>query len=324
MRLLLGIALALSSGCSAPDLGNTTFSCDTDADCGKGEVCAPVSGSRACVAGSGEPITIGMSGPLQGPSQDLGNEMRRGIQAMFARVNRQGGVFGRQLQLKAMNDNYDPDQALANTKVTARHSARRRPTPNQPDVRGVELGVRDARQRRHTDDAQDRARREQKSHAVLRAVHRRAEVPARRHQLALRLQLPRRLLPGDRRDGRLHGDLPAAAHHQPPPGGLVQPHHRLHPARQPTATPATTGSSTPTTGCRRCRSPTPASPNPSIARLYYEREDVRSVDPAIAERRASSSRSCWRETHGHGSRSRSSWSTPTSPATSSFAACSTG
>src|SRR3954469_19282087 len=89
--------LALTLGCSSPDLARTTFSCTSDADCGAGEVCGLFSGSHACVAASRDPISIGMSGPLQGPSQDLGNEMRRGIQAMFARVNRQGGVYGREL-----------------------------------------------------------------------------------------------------------------------------------------------------------------------------------------------------------------------------------
>ena len=52
-----------------------------------------------------------MSGPLQGPSQDLGIEMRRGISAMFQRVNAEGGVFGRPLELRSMNDNYDPTLA---------------------------------------------------------------------------------------------------------------------------------------------------------------------------------------------------------------------
>src|SRR6478609_3513735 len=117
MHARFSLVAGLALGCSSPDLGNTTFSCRTDADCGAGELCGIVAGSSACVLASHQPIIVGMSGPLQGPSQDLGNEMRRGIQAMFARVNRQGGVFGRELVLKAMNDNYDPKLALENTKL---------------------------------------------------------------------------------------------------------------------------------------------------------------------------------------------------------------
>jgi ABC-type branched-subunit amino acid transport system substrate-binding protein len=63
------------------------------------------------------PLRLGMSGPLQGASRDLGGEMRRGISAMFSRANLDsGGVFGRPLELSSVNDNYDPGLALEVTK----------------------------------------------------------------------------------------------------------------------------------------------------------------------------------------------------------------
>jgi ABC-type branched-subunit amino acid transport system substrate-binding protein len=115
-RLLAGswlIALA-ALGCASPDLSGTTFSCESDADCAEGEVCGPISGVLGCVAVDPTPIRIGMSGPLQGPSAGLGRDMERGIHAMFERVNSEGGVYGRELKLDPRNDNYDPTAAHQN------------------------------------------------------------------------------------------------------------------------------------------------------------------------------------------------------------------
>jgi branched-chain amino acid transport system substrate-binding protein len=132
-----GVVLGLTgmAACSSPDLTGTAFSCATDADCSNGKVCGTVNGSMACIPPDQSPVSIGMSAPLQGPSQDLGIEMRRGIQALFQNVNDAGGVFGRPLQLTSMNDNYDPATALTNveqmldiTQVVA--------DPDSPDVRG--------------------------------------------------------------------------------------------------------------------------------------------------------------------------------------------
>src|SRR5688572_21910573 len=128
------VLLALGA-CSSPDLGGTTFSCETDADCDQGKVCAATAGRLACVSVSNLPIVIGMSGPLQGPSEDLGLEMRRGIQAMFSRLNSQGGVFGRELELRSMNDNYDPVLARENTKALL-DIQMEMPGADAPDVRG--------------------------------------------------------------------------------------------------------------------------------------------------------------------------------------------
>jgi branched-chain amino acid transport system substrate-binding protein len=132
----LGLAAGLYSlGCSSPDLTGTNFSCTEDSDCSSGQVCADLDGALACQAGTQVPIRIGMSAPLQGPSEALGNEMRRGINAMLERFNRDGGVAGRPVLLEAKNDNYDPDQArtvvqqLLDIQDT-------NPDKDQPDVRG--------------------------------------------------------------------------------------------------------------------------------------------------------------------------------------------
>ena len=44
-------------------------------------------------------IKVGMSGALSGPAKDLGQGMKTGIEAWFARVNSTGGVDGRTLRL---------------------------------------------------------------------------------------------------------------------------------------------------------------------------------------------------------------------------------
>lgn len=61
-------------------------------------------------------ILFGQSAVFSGPSQDLGREMRLGIKAAFYEVNRTGGVHGRELALKAMDDSYETDYAFHTTK----------------------------------------------------------------------------------------------------------------------------------------------------------------------------------------------------------------
>lgn len=61
-------------------------------------------------------IILGQSAALSGPAQQLGVEMRDGAQAYFDYINAQGGVNGRQIVLKTLDDGYEADKALANTK----------------------------------------------------------------------------------------------------------------------------------------------------------------------------------------------------------------
>lgn len=133
-------ASALAAGlwlaaCSSPDLAGTNFSCQTDADCGDGQICGELNGAPACRARELSAIRLGMSGPLQGPSQALGIEMRRGIMAALDTVNDAGGVHGRQIELESLNDNYDPAQALEMTRrlLDVQEVVE---DPDTPDVRG--------------------------------------------------------------------------------------------------------------------------------------------------------------------------------------------
>jgi ABC-type branched-subunit amino acid transport system substrate-binding protein len=63
------------------------------------------------------PIRLGQSAPLSGPSAQLGQEYREGAQAYFAQVNREGGVFGRRIELISRDDRYEPPRTIANTRA---------------------------------------------------------------------------------------------------------------------------------------------------------------------------------------------------------------
>jgi branched-chain amino acid transport system substrate-binding protein len=75
----------------------------------------PGSAVKSQPADAGE-IKIGLSGALSGPVRALGEGMRDGISAYFARVNADGGVFGKRLRLIALDDVYDPAIAGENVR----------------------------------------------------------------------------------------------------------------------------------------------------------------------------------------------------------------
>ncbi|HZX32335.1 MAG TPA: ABC transporter substrate-binding protein [Rhodocyclaceae bacterium] len=62
-------------------------------------------------------ITIGMSAPFSGPNGAYGEDMKAAITAYFGQVNKSGGVNGRKLELVALDDGYETDKAVANTKT---------------------------------------------------------------------------------------------------------------------------------------------------------------------------------------------------------------
>ena len=62
-------------------------------------------------------ITVGMSAPFSGPNGAYGIDMRQTILAYFEQQNKAGGVNGRKLELVALDDGYETERTLANTKV---------------------------------------------------------------------------------------------------------------------------------------------------------------------------------------------------------------
>jgi branched-chain amino acid transport system substrate-binding protein len=60
-------------------------------------------------------IVLGQSCALTGPAAQLGLQMNRGARIFFDRVNAQGGIGGRRVEIRAMDDGYEPDRCKANT-----------------------------------------------------------------------------------------------------------------------------------------------------------------------------------------------------------------
>ncbi|HEY7902301.1 MAG TPA: ABC transporter substrate-binding protein [Casimicrobiaceae bacterium] len=61
-------------------------------------------------------IVLGQSAALTGPAMELGTEMRAGALLYFDFVNQRGGINGRTIELHTLDDGYEPDRAVANTK----------------------------------------------------------------------------------------------------------------------------------------------------------------------------------------------------------------
>jgi len=61
-------------------------------------------------------ILIGQSAAFSGAASELGTEMRAGAMAYFQAVNAAGGVHGRKIELRSLDDGYESDRAAANTK----------------------------------------------------------------------------------------------------------------------------------------------------------------------------------------------------------------
>lgn len=63
-----------------------------------------------------ERVVFGQSAALSGPAKELGEGMQLGILAAFSEANRAGGVNGRMLELVSLDDAYEPEAAIANTR----------------------------------------------------------------------------------------------------------------------------------------------------------------------------------------------------------------
>ena len=82
-------------------------------------VAAPLAASSDATASSGvsvERILFGQSAAFSGPAAELGRGMRLGIQAAFKEANDAGGVHGRRLELVTVDDGYEPEAAISNTR----------------------------------------------------------------------------------------------------------------------------------------------------------------------------------------------------------------
>src|ERR1051326_2518188 len=97
------LLVALLAGCS-PDFKPQP--CAGDGDCGSGLVCEEVDKAPVCVHAEDAPLIIGQSAPVSGTNQQLGTDMKLGIELAFKEKNDAGEIRGRQLQLNFKDDAY--------------------------------------------------------------------------------------------------------------------------------------------------------------------------------------------------------------------------
>lgn len=62
------------------------------------------------------PIVLGMSTALSGPAANLGLAMRAGVDAAISEINAAGGIDGRPIELRVLDDGYEPARAGPNMK----------------------------------------------------------------------------------------------------------------------------------------------------------------------------------------------------------------
>lgn len=103
----LVLAAALLAGCTGGDDAAAIPTPTATATATPGAAMPGVSDDR---------ILFGQSAAFNGPAQDLGRNMRIGIEAAFAEANQAGGVHGRLIDLVSFDDSYEPEAAIANTQ----------------------------------------------------------------------------------------------------------------------------------------------------------------------------------------------------------------
>jgi len=65
---------------------------------------------------SSDKIVFGQAAALDGPASALGQGMKMGLEAAFAEINAAGGVKGRKLELKSIDDGYEPTKSIEAAK----------------------------------------------------------------------------------------------------------------------------------------------------------------------------------------------------------------
>lgn len=61
-------------------------------------------------------IVLGQSAAFSGPAAQLGIQMNKGAKVFFDQLNAAGGVNGHQIELRTLDDGYEPDRCKANTE----------------------------------------------------------------------------------------------------------------------------------------------------------------------------------------------------------------
>ena len=125
-------------------LTSCSFVLDKSAkQCTQDTECAKIDPGATCVASLcvPAPIVLGQSAPATGSNAALGLEMNRGLQLAFDVQNNLGGINGRAITLKFLDDQYDPAIAESNarslTDAQAGTDAPHCPTTATPPTAGT-------------------------------------------------------------------------------------------------------------------------------------------------------------------------------------------
>ncbi len=71
----------------------------------------------AALPAADEPVILfGQSAALTGPTSELGTGMKLGLDAAFNEINANGGAHGHRLRLISLDDGYEPEAAIVNTR----------------------------------------------------------------------------------------------------------------------------------------------------------------------------------------------------------------
>jgi branched-chain amino acid transport system substrate-binding protein len=73
-------------------------------------------GAPAWAQGTARSLVLGQSAAFSGPAAQLGEQFKRGALLYFERLNARGGVNGRTIELRSVDDGYEPDRCKANTE----------------------------------------------------------------------------------------------------------------------------------------------------------------------------------------------------------------
>jgi ABC-type branched-subunit amino acid transport system substrate-binding protein len=65
-------------------------------------------------------LVLGQSAAFSGPAAQLGIQMNRGAKLYFDAVNAAGGIHGSVIELRTLDDQYEPDKCRANTEAFVR------------------------------------------------------------------------------------------------------------------------------------------------------------------------------------------------------------
>ncbi len=61
-------------------------------------------------------LVLGQSAALSGPAAELGLQFQRGAKLYFERLNARGGINGRVIELRSLDDGYEPERCKVNTE----------------------------------------------------------------------------------------------------------------------------------------------------------------------------------------------------------------